>query len=359
MVVPEPYFPRGLLSVACINNKFPFLNALQSCKDVNSAKIDVISQRFFTIPVEIMRDRNPILCARGIRKVVQKRKTKTDLIHANRLDNGFAGACLKEQYGIPLVITSHGSDVYDFPFKNDFTYAVAKYALGKANHVIAVSKSDADRLLSLGMPRSRVSVIPNGVNSDLFKPIPKRISRTELGLPTNKKIILTIGTLHEVKGQSFFIDAMSILRREIQDFTAIVIGSGPLEKSLRKRIEKLGLSQEVLMYGWLPHNQLPLWISACDVFVLPSLNEGLPTVIPEVMACGRPVVGTRVGGIPEVVSSNETGFLVKPQDAESLAQAISEALGREWNSEDIREHAKKYSLREISQRVIQVYERVI
>jgi glycosyltransferase involved in cell wall biosynthesis len=96
-------------------------------------------------------------------------------------------------------------------------------------------------------------------------------------------------------------------------------------------------------------------MNASDIFVLPSLNEGFPTVIPEVMACGKPVIGTRVGGIPDAILNDEVGFLVNPKDPEMLAQAIIEALNRRWDTEKILKNAEEYSLKKIIKKILQVY----
>jgi glycosyltransferase involved in cell wall biosynthesis len=359
VMVPRPYFPNCFLNVAFFNDKLPFLkNALESHKQANSDQIDIICPKFMTLPIETMRNRIPIFGARSVIHALKKTNVKSDLVHAHRLDNGFAGAILKDLSGIPLVITSHGSDVYDFPFRNNFTYAIAQYTLSRADHAIAVCKSDADKLLSLGTSPEKVSIIPNGFDSNVFKPIPQSSARRELGLPMHKKILLSVGTLHEVKGHTYLIDAIKVLLERRRDFLTVIIGSGPLENMLKRKIEQLGLAQNIMMPGWIPHNRLSLWMNACDVFVLPSLNEGLPTVIPEVLACGKPVVATRVGGIPDLIISDKVGLLANPRDSESLASAISEALSRKWYMVDIQRYSRRYSLENISNRILQVYQYV-
>jgi glycosyltransferase involved in cell wall biosynthesis len=291
--------------------------------------------------------------------MLKKSTVGFSLVHAHRLDIGFTGAVLKDTYSKPLIVTCHGSDVYDFPFRDDFRYAVAKCVLSRADHVIAVCTSDAEKLLSLGLSSSKLSIIPNGFDDNLFQPIPEQSTREKLGLALNKKILLSVGILHEVKGYDYLIDAMYRISKIRNDVITVIVGSGPLEMKLRKKIEKLGLKQRVLLVGWEQHNKIPLWMNASDIFVLPSLNEGFPTVIPEVMACGKPVIGTRVGGIPDAISSDNVGILVKPRDPEALAQAILEALNQRWEHERIRGYAQKYSLKNVVKQILQVYQHVI
>jgi len=290
--------------------------------------------------------------------MLKKSDVKFSIVHAHRLNFGFTGAVLKDMCSKPLVITCHGGDAYRFPFENDFSYAIAKYTLSRVDHVIAVCKSDAEKLLSLGLPHSKLSIIPNGFDDDLFKPIPKRLAREKLRLPMNKKIILSVGTLHQVKGHTYLIEAMHTLSKASNNIIAVIIGSGPLKMKLKEKIQKLGLKQRVLLVGWRPHNEIPIWMNASDIFILPSLNEGAPTVIPEAMACRKPVIGTKVGGIPDFISNDNVGIVVKPRDPELLAQAILEAIKRKWEHEKIMTHAQRYSLENIVKQIFQIYKSI-
>jgi glycosyltransferase involved in cell wall biosynthesis len=357
VLIPQPYFPRAFLNIHFFEKRFLFIKS--AAESYNEAKfydhVHVICPKFFTLPVEVMRRRDPLLAARSSIKMLNRNDVEFSLIHAHRLDIGFTGAKLKDVYNKPLIVTCHGSDVYDFPFRNHFCYAVAKYTLSRVDHVIAVCRSDAEKLLSLGLSSRKLSIIPNGFNHNFFKPIPQQLARKRLGLPLNKKMILSVGTLHEVKGFEYLIDAIHMISKVRDDTITVIVGSGPLERKLREKIEKLDLKQRVSLIGWEPHNNIPLWMNASDIFVLPSINEGFPTVIPEVMACGKPVIGTRVGGIPDAILNDEVGFLVNPKDPEMLAQAIIEALNRRWDTGKILKNAEEYSLKKIIKKILQVY----
>ena len=361
VMIPQPYFPKLLLNVPMFYNNFLFLkNAIESCEQIKIRdNIEVNCPKFFSLPIRTMRKYNPILIAQSVTHKLRKDDRGYGLVHAHRLDFGFAGAILKDMSDTSLVVTCHGSDAYDFPFRNSYCNAIAKYTLRKVDHIIAVCKSDAEKLLSLGARYNRLSIIPNGFDDTLFHHIPQQLARKELGLPFNKKILLSVGTLHEVKGHTYLIDAVHRLSREGNDLIAVIVGSGPLEKKLKKRVEKLGLAQKVLLVGWEPHEKIPLWMNACDVFVLPSLNEGFPAVIPEAMACGKPTIGTNVGGIPDVISNQNIGILTNPKDPESLAQAILESLDREWEYANMRIWAQEYSLKNIAKQILQVYQQAI
>ena len=121
----------------------------------------------------------------------------------------------------------------------------------------------------------------------------------------------------------------------------------------------MGLGERVKLLGSVPGDQLTLWMNACDLFVLPSLNEGNPTVLVEVLGCGKPFVGTKVGGVPEVISSDDYGLLVEPADPGDLAEKILVALDREWDREKILGYAERYTWENIAKEIVGVYEQVL
>jgi len=211
----------------------------------------------------------------------------------------------------------------------------------------------------LGASSKRVSVIPNGYDPDLFKLIPVTEARRKLGLPSNKKILVSVGNLKQVKGHRYLIEAMQLISTKRKDIILIIVGSGSMEKELRNKIVSYDLEEHVFLVGRKMHREIPLWMNAATLFVLPSLAEGFPTVIPEAMACGKPVIGTRVGGVPEVITSGDVGILVDPEDPETLAQAISEALDRKWIPQIISNYAKRYSWSSLVSQILEIYKQVL
>jgi glycosyltransferase involved in cell wall biosynthesis len=224
--------------------------------------------------------------------------------------------------------------------------------------VITVCKFNAEKLLSLGVSSSKLHVIPNGYDEQLFRPISKAYARGRLGLPLNKKILLSVGNLVDVKGHAYLIDAMSSISRR-KNVLLIIVGSGPLEETLRRRVKENKLDDIIMLVGGKRHEEIPIWINSSDVFVLPSLREGFPTVIPEAMACGKPVVATRVGGVPEAICSSELGILVPPKDPKSLSWAIEEALDKKWDPNIILEYAKRYSWSELAKQILLTYQKAL
>ena len=149
---------------------------------------------------------------------------------------------------------------------------------------------------------------------------------------------------------------MSIVTKKQENTLLVILGSGPLKKILEKKVKDLALTKCVFLLGPKSHKEIPIWMNASDIFVLPSLNEGFPTVIPEAMACGKPVIGTKVGGIPEALSNPDVGVLVNPRDPEALADIILNSLRKKWQAEIITNHAKQYSSDILVQRILGVYQ---
>jgi len=361
IMVPFPYFCELVVKVPYFNRKFTFAKIIiDSLYDLKLEKnYTLLSPRFFTLPVNVLRRRNYYLAAKSCVSMISKNHVDFSLIHAHFLENGFIGAFLKNMYGKPLVVTAHGGDVYYLPFRDRWYNSLARFVLNEADRVITVCKFNAEKLLSLGVSSDKLHVIPNGYDEHLFKPVSTVKARERLGLPQNKKILLSVGNLVGVKGHTYLISAMSLVLRRRKDVLLIIIGSGPLKELLQSMIKKYGLEDYIVLAGGKKHEEIPTWINASDIFILPSLQEGFPTVVPEAMACGKPIVATNVGGVPEAITHNDLGILVNPRSREELASAILEALERKWEPEFILKHAEKYSWGNLAKQIINVYEKTL
>jgi glycosyltransferase involved in cell wall biosynthesis len=293
-----------------------------------------------------------------VRRVVEKEKLAFDLIHAHfTWTAGYAGARLKEEYGIPFVVTAHGYDIYDLPFRNDEWRKRIEFVLNGADHIITVSNSNqvCIRKLDVSTP---VTVIPNGYRADLFHPLDQSECRKILKLPTDKKIILTVGNLEPVKGQKYLIEALKEIDSKRKDVLLVIVGSGKLKKVLEQQIRSLGLEGNVILAGSKSHDEIPIWINASDVFVLSSLKEGNPTVMFESLGCGKPFIGTNVGGMPEIIRSEKYGLIAEPGNFSDLADKILLSIEREWDRETILSYATNYSWENIGKEIVSVYRRV-
>jgi len=318
-----------------------------------NVRIHLISKPYFP-----PSSKNPMagdMFAREIIRVIEKEKIEADLIHSHFLwPSGYIGAKLKESLDIPLIVTGHGYDVYDLPFRSSNWKEKISWVLSKADAITVTSNPNKRILEDLGA--KKVHLVSNGV-SRIFKPLDREEARKRLGIPVKGKVILNVGNLTEIKGHKYLIRALKIVKDRGIEFTAYLVGEGHLKSMLKKLASSLG-SNEVRLVGYRPHNEIPLWMSAADLFVLPSLNESRPTVMLEALASGTPFVGTRVGGIPEVINE-EVGMLVEPGQAEALAEAITRAIKREWDRDAIAQYGSQFYWDRIALRYIEIYRSLI
>lgn len=238
--------------------------------------------------------------------------------------DGWATVRLGRRAGLPVVIQCHGSDVLlldQFPSRKRRTVE----AVTAADGVIAVSRDIARNLIAMGVAPDRVRVIYDGVDPSKFHPAPKDDTRVRVGLTGNEPALLFVGNLIPVKAVDVLLNACGRLIRENFPLRLNIIGDGPLRPKLEAMADSLGLKERVRFVGSVPHDQLPSWFQAVDLFVLPSHSEGVPTVLLEASACRTPWVASNVGGIPEIEHIG-LSRLVTPNRPDELAVAIRERL---------------------------------
>jgi glycosyltransferase involved in cell wall biosynthesis len=259
--------------------------------------------------------------------------------------------------GIPLVPTALGCDV------NLFLGERAKRGqiLAMLRHspaITAVSEALRERMIADGIQPERIATTPNGVDSDLFFVRDKSKARQELGLPAGDRVIVYVGRLSKEKGLPTLIEAAGCLRKARRDFRLYVVGEGPLLESLQGRAGELDLRESVRFVGRDHHHRIAVWLGACDVLCLPSLREGCPNVVLEALSSGRPVVASRVGALPDLVSG-DTGILVDVQDAAQLASALSKGLDRRWDEARIAASMRDHSWRGAATKYHRVYHEAV
>ncbi len=304
--------------------------------------IEVHHPRHLVIPW-LTRPFNWLLLWWGLRPTVQRlhRQHRFDRMLATwAYPDVVAASRLAAALGIPLVAKLHGSDINELaggPWRRRLIAA----ALRSAARVIAVSSSLKAKTEALGVPAHRIEVIPNGVDADVFAPRDRAECRRRLGLPVDEPFVLFIGNLVPVKGLDDLLEAMWRCRAQeaAKPFRLVLIGDGPLRAEIQRRADSVGLRGRVVLAGAKPHEEIPVWLGACDALCLPSINEGCPNVVIEALASGRPVIGTRTGGIPDLVRDGDTGVLVPVRDPDALASGLLKALRTPWDAERIHRSA--------------------
>ena len=251
--------------------------------------------------------------------------------------DGFAAALLAKAFRRPLVVKVMGSDINLYT-RSFLRRCLTVYTLKQARQVIAVTEDIKKKMIALGVGADKIAVVYNGVDSHRFRPMDTLECRKELGLPEDKTILLFIGAFRKIKGVDYLVDAYSKLNENnlAGDLLLILIGDGELKNKIKDKVDRFGLRSKVRLAGIRPHQEIPRWINACDILCLSSEDEGCPNVILEALACGKPVVAAKVGGIPEIVNSADCGNLFRPHSIEELTLAIQAAVKKKWDPEIIK-----------------------
>ena len=205
---------------------------------------------------------------------------------------------IAREFGCPLVIKVLGSDVNALTRSAPLRTQIVQ-SMQAAHCTIAVSEALRERLVEIGVPRERTLVQHNGVDGDRFTLRERNAARAQLGLSPQAPMLCYVGRLGHEKGLDILLQAMHRLKTSGRtDIELKLVGWGECEDTLRTQARELQLEKQVAFCGRRSHDEVPLWVSACDVLCLPSRREGCPNVVLEALASGRPVVASRVGGVP-------------------------------------------------------------
>ena len=255
--------------------------------------------------------------------------------------DGEAATHLGRWLNLPVTITLRGTEVPHS--RQPHLRPRLRHAMRAAARVFSVSDSLRQLALSLGADADKTEVVGNGVDLQRFHPVDQQTARLKLGLPSTAKLLISVGGLVERKGMHRVIDCLPTLLAHQPHLHYLIVGSGGAEGDMRNALDaqvaRLGLADRVHFLGAIAPDQLKWPLSAADVFVLATRNEGWANVFLEAMACGLPVITTDVGGNREVVCRPALGQVVPFDDALALQQALIHALTNDWDRQAILAYA--------------------
>ena len=234
--------------------------------------------------------------------------------------DGPAALRIARALGLPCSIKARGADVHHWGHAPGTAQQVRDAAVG-ASGLLAVSSGMADDLAALGANPSNITVHRTGLDRAVFRPLDRAECRAKLGLPLDAPVLACVGALIERKGQRFAIEALA----QVPGAILVLAGAGPDEAKLRDLAAGLSLTERVCFLGAVPHGDLPVVLSAADLFVLPSASEGLANAWVEALACGTPVVTTPIPGARELLTDPAYGRMVK-RNAAAIATAVRDML---------------------------------
>lgn len=303
------------------------LRSFGTTKDHQSDGVNVYHPTYFYVP-RILRHWYGWFFAWSIWRQATKllNARRYDLVYSSWLfPDSWAASRLAEKYGLPLVVKVHGSDVNKLMPGSKVT-ARSMHVVDRAKTVVCVSAALRDRLVALGASASKLELLYNGVNRDVFFPGDKNAIRNQLGIGAKEFIVLFVGNLKKEKGIGELVEAYAAFDRTTKSQSRlVVIGSGPDQTFVHELVTRTGCSGKVSFLGGQPLEVIASWMNAASVLCLPSYMEGVPNVVLEALSCNTRVIATRVGGIPELDDGSGMITLIEPRQEFELLQALQEA----------------------------------
>ncbi len=332
VLAPVPWYPRWLVK----RRNLPNYHDIPENETRNG--IQIAHPRYPVIPGVSWRVAPTILFLFS-RTTVQRIRQEFDfrLIDAHfAFPDGVAGARIAKSIGVPSFVTARGSDINESP-RYFLPKRYIKGAITSVSHFIAVSERLRVRLVRLGADPEKVSVLPNGVDTEIFSP--EHADGCSVADETDRPYLLSVGNLRELKGHHLVIEALA-RTAGLESFSLLIAGEGEWRSKLQRQIDDLGLQSRVRLIGDVPNNALAALYTGADAFILASSNEGCPNVVLEALACGAPVVASDVGAVPDLLPAELQVFMIKERSPANIGKLICACLDAGVSRKRIRAHAK-------------------
>lgn len=357
VISPQPWFPlQGLL-----RKLRPHFRPAMPRQEMQSG-IEILRPRYFSVP-GVLKRLDGAFMALGARATVRRLRSegRADVIDAHfAYPDGYAATRVGRQLHAPVAVTMRGTEVRHTADR--LLSRKVRTALRDADRVFAVSESLRQLALDLGVAPDHVRVVGNGVDAERFKPSNREESRRVLGIPQDARVLITVGGLVERKGFHRVIECLPDLCAAFGNLHYLAVGSagpeGDFSRVLREQVTTLKLEDRVHFLGGLAPDRVREALSAADVFVLASRNEGWANVLLEAMACGLPVVATDVGGNREVIRDATLGTVVPFGDRAALLRGLRDSLVTSWDRAAIRRYAEENDWRYRVQDLLQEFRRM-
>ena len=338
VISPQPWFPGQSLIRLLRPDYRPQAPALEIQQGIR-----VYHPRYLSVPGLLRHYDGWAMALASVGLMRKLKRQGARLIDAHfAYPDGEAATRLGRWLGLPVTITLRGTEVPHS--RNPALRPRLARTLKAAARVFAVSDSLRRLAHALGTPAERTEVVGNGIDTARFQPVDRAAARARFGLLDDAKVLISVGGLVERKGMHRVIDVMSALIKFHPNLHYLIVGGASPEGNnraeLTAQVARLGLADRVHFLGALPSDELKWPLSASDVFVLATRNEGWANVFLEAMACGLPVISTDVGGNAEVVCRLELGTIIPFGDSTALKQALDEALNKDWDRAAIRDYAQ-------------------
>lgn len=355
VICPLPFFPKH----RCFSKFKKWYSFSQVPNEYRFDGVNVISPKYFILPKfsDIFHAFFLFIPIFYSLKCLNS-KMRIDIVNAHYLyPDGVAAYWACKILNIPIVISALGSDVNYYLYKPLISEQI-RYSLNGCSKITSVSK-DLGKKISILLENKEIKIIQNGVNLSLFKIRKQKDIRKCLAVDNDKKIILYVGRLSYEKGLTSLIEAISLFNEsEKENIIVIIVGDGPMKSELQKEILRRNLNCFSFL-GFQNLDIVSLWMSASDLLCLPSLNEGCPNVIIEALSSGKPVVASKIGGIPELVKDGINGFLFNSNNSIQLCEALKCCIKTNWDAEQLRDSINGRTWDNVAREFIDIYKKIL
>ena len=314
---------------------------------------------------ELVRQISPIRDIKAFFKIyVLIKRGCFHLVHTHSSKAGILGRLAAKLAGVPIIVhTPHGHVFYGYyePILTRLFLLVERIWAKLTDRIVTLTEKGKQEHIQLKVaPTDKFAVIPSGVELRDFLRVQKSSPtlRQELGIVSGDRVVGSVGRFVPIKGYRYFLEAAKEILDQQSDVLFLLVGDGPLEEELKAFAEALGIAPRAVFAGY--RADVAKMIALMDVFVLPSLNEGMGKVVVEAMAEGKPVVATKVGGVPELVLDNLTGILCPPKDSFAMAEAIlkllrNKELARKMGAEGRKRVYPRYDAKVMVEKIERLY----
>ena len=343
VVAPLPYVPKFLKETSK-----GYVAAIPQSETIAGLKVH--HPRYPLLP-RISMPLHGLLIYAGCLNLVRSlhQQQPFDCIDAHYVfPDGLAAVLLGKSLNLPVMLTARGTDIHTFP-KFLTIRPQIRWTLRNATATAAVSTSLAAIMEKLEPAIDETVVIGNGVDPRRFYPEDRLLARKKIGIDANVKLIVSVAALKHVKGPDLLVRAASLMKDKTRA-RFLFAGKGPELDSLRQLASQLGCVDICTFAGAIGNERLRDFYNAADLSCLASRNEGWPNVLLESLACGTPVVATRVGAVPEILDRAGLGVVVNPSP-ESIYDGLCRALETKWDRDQIALHAQSYTWDRVAERV--------
>ncbi|WP_319586810.1 glycosyltransferase [uncultured Desulfobulbus sp.] len=353
VVAPVPYFP--------FMSKFKkYRNYKNIISEREESGLKIMHPRFLLIP-RYWKWLDAVFYLFGCSIILFNQIKKCDVVVAHwTFPDAFVGLFFAKLLGKKIILVVHGNESIHYHDSPTLRKMLVNYTVHRMDHLVPVSVDLQQKLYSsYNIPADRMTVIHSGVDLELFPARNVYKSRHDLNLSAKAKVILCVARLSKEKAHINLLKAFkAICYTDNLSLNLYCLGEGPERERLEIYIKENDLERNVFLLGNVPHDRVHLWMSAADIFVLPSLWEGAPVVIGEAFACGLPVVASEVGGIPDLIVNDRLGLLFTPDSVSSLESALRLALEKNWDRNYIRRHGLNFSWEKIAHNFINIFDKI-